>query len=68
MRDEIVPVEHMVNLEKAAYKAKFIDRVKLYIIYIKYTIADGDHNTNWTRDPEKYFNAIANFINRAILS
>lgn len=27
MRDEIVPVEHMVNLEKAAYKAKFIDRV-----------------------------------------
>lgn len=38
MRDEIVPVEHMVNLEKAAYKAKFIDRVKLYnyILSIQY--------------------------------
>lgn len=33
MRDEIVPVEHMVNLEKAAYKAKFIDRVNYTNIY-----------------------------------
>lgn len=37
MRDEIVPVEHMANLENAAYKAKFIDRVN-YIYKYKLSI------------------------------
>ncbi|CAD8052803.1 unnamed protein product [Paramecium primaurelia] len=59
MRDEIVPVQHMAQLQNAAQRAKFIE---------KFVIEDGDHNTNWSREPEKYFNSISSFINKAITS
>ncbi|CAK63677.1 unnamed protein product (macronuclear) [Paramecium tetraurelia] len=59
MKDEIVPVQHMAQLQNAAQRAKFIE---------KFVIEDGDHNTNWFREPEKYFNSISSFINKAITS
>ncbi|CAD8085167.1 unnamed protein product [Paramecium sonneborni] len=57
MKDEIVPVQHMAALQSSAQRAEFID---------KFVIEDGDHNTNWSREPEKYFNSIQNFINKVI--
>ncbi|CAD8082735.1 unnamed protein product [Paramecium sonneborni] len=59
MKDEIVPVQHMAALQNAAQKAQFIN---------KFVIEDGDHNSNWSIEPEKYFNSILSFINKVITS
>jgi len=53
MRDELVPYQHIDQLYNTA-KASIYKR--------KYVIDLGDHNSNWTIDPESYFKEIKDFI------
>eukprot|EP01017_Pseudomicrothorax_dubius_P031542 TRINITY_DN4041_c0_g1_i1.p1 TRINITY_DN4041_c0_g1~~TRINITY_DN4041_c0_g1_i1.p1 ORF type:complete len:256 (+),score=53.30 TRINITY_DN4041_c0_g1_i1:351-1118(+) len=53
IKDEIVPLQHMLDLY-VAKKTGFRD---------KYEIPDGNHNMNWSLNPEEYFNKVKDFIN-----
>jgi fermentation-respiration switch protein FrsA (DUF1100 family) len=55
LKDELVPVEHMLQLYEKAVNAEFKE---------KHDIPDGGHNDNWALDYREYFGAIRKFMQK----